>query len=202
MTPKRYDRAYFDRWYRGPEPAVGSHADLERNVAVAVAAAESVLARPLKSVLDVGCGEGRWRAPLLRARPGASYLGVDGSAWVVRRHGQRRNIRLGTFATLGRLGLRRRFDLIVCSDVLHYLPTVEVRQGLSALRRLAGGVLWLDALTSDDAFDGDREGWQARGARTYRRLFAEAGLRPCGLNCWAPRTWARTLIALERGPRS
>jgi SAM-dependent methyltransferase len=157
-----------------------------------------VLERRVRSVLDVGCGEGRWRAPLRRARPGLSYLGVDGSDWVVRRYGKRRNIRPGTFATIGRLGLRRRFDLIVCSDVLHYLPTAELRRGLAALRRLSGGVLWLDALTSDDDFEGDREEWQPRRAATYRRLFAEAGLAPCGLNGWAPRARARTLAALER----
>jgi hypothetical protein len=79
------------------------------------------------------------------------------------------------------------------------VSTADLRRGLAALRRLAGGVLWLDALTSDDDFDGDREGWQPRGARTYRRLFAEARLFPCGLNAWAPRARAETLSALERG---
>jgi hypothetical protein len=124
---------------------------------------------------------------------------VDGSAYVLRRYGRRRDIRPGTFATLGRLGIRRRFDLIVCSDVIHYLPTAELRRGLAALRRLAGGVLWLDARAAGDDFEGDREGWQPRSARAYRRWFGEAGLVGLGLNCWAPRRIARELPALERG---
>ena len=60
---KTYDRAYFDRWYRGSE--VGGNARLARKVALAVATAEYHLERPLRSVLDIGCGEGGWRAPLM-----------------------------------------------------------------------------------------------------------------------------------------
>jgi hypothetical protein len=124
---------------------------------------------------------------------------VDGSEYVVRRFGRRRNIRRGTLATLGRLRLGRSFDLVVCSDVLHYLPIAEVRHGLAALRRLAGGVLWLDAYTAEDDFVGDREAWQGRSERAWRRIFTRAGLVSCGLNCWVPRRLERRLAALERG---
>ena len=193
---KRYDRAYFDRWY-GDRAAVVTDALIRRRARLALAAAEHVLERDVRSVLDVGCGEGRWRAPLLRARPSLSYLGVDGSEYAIRRFGRRRNLRLGSFAGIGTLGLRRRFDLIVCSDVIHYVATPELRRGLAALRRLAGGVLWLDARTAEDDFEGDREGWQPRAAATYRRLFAAAGLVSCGLNCWVPDDLARSLPSLE-----
>ncbi len=158
-----------------------------------------MLERNVRSVLDVGCGEGRWRAPLKRARPGLAYQGVDRSEYVVRRFGRRRNILLGTLGTVGRLRFRWSFDLVVCSDVLHYLPTAEVRRGLASLRRLAGGVLWLDAFTAEDDFVGDREGWQPRSERTWRRIFAEAGLVSAGLNCWVPRRLRGRLAALERG---
>ncbi|HKK92192.1 MAG TPA: hypothetical protein VJ925_02120, partial [Longimicrobiales bacterium] len=57
---KSYDRAYFDRWYRG-DHALKGEGELRRQVALAVAAAESVLNRSLASVLDVGAGEGRWQ---------------------------------------------------------------------------------------------------------------------------------------------
>jgi len=194
---KRYDREYFARWYGGPAALVTPDA-IRRKVRVALAAAEILLDRDVRTVLDVGCGEGRWRAVLHRARPKLSYLGVDGSEYVVRRWGARRGIRRGTLGTIGRLGLRRRFDLIVCSDVLPYVPTGELRRGLGALRRLAGGVLYLDVLTTEDEWEGDREQWQPRSTRTYRRLFAEAGLIPAGLHCWVPRSSAPLLAALER----
>jgi SAM-dependent methyltransferase len=198
QSVKQYDEAYFTRWY-GRRGAVIDHELIAQRARLALAAAEYLLERKVHSVLDVGCGEGRWRAPLRRARPGLAYQGVDGSEYAVRRFGRRRNIRLGSLGTVGRLGLRRSFDLVVCADVLHYVPTPELRRGLVALRRLAGGVLWLDGFTAEDAFVGDREGWQRRSERTWRRIFADAGLVSCGLNCWVPRRLEGRLACFERG---
>lgn len=194
--PKTYDERYFRQWYHG-RSAVAHPDELRRRVRLAVAAAEFVLERPIRSVLDVGCGEGRWRAPLRRLRPGLAYVGVDGSAWVVRRHGRRRGIVQGTFGGVGELRLHRPFDLVVCSDVVHYLSTAELRRGLAALSALTRGMLWLDAFTSDDAFEGDRAGWQPRSARAYRRLLAAAGFAPCGLNGWVTEERKLRLTALE-----
>jgi len=195
---KRYDEAYYRRWYHGPDSTI--HQDLiGRRARLALAAAEYLLERDVRSVLDVGCGEGRWRAPLRRARPGLFYQGVDPSEYVVRRFGKRRNIKLGSLGSVGRLRLRKSYDLVVCSDALSYLPTAELRRGLKELRRLAGGVLYLDAFTTDDEFEGDHEGWQQRSERAWRRIFADAGLVSCGLNCWVPPHTVRDLMALERG---
>ena len=72
---------------------------------------------------------------------------------------------------------------VVCADVLHYLPTADVRRGLATPGRLAGGALWLDAFTAEDDWVGDRKEWHGRSERTWRRLFTEAGLVSCGLNC-------------------
>ncbi len=195
---KRYDEAYYERWY-GRRGAVIDDELLGQRARLALAAAEYVLTCEVRTVLDVGCGEGRWRGPLKRARPALVYQGVDRSEYVVRRFGRRRNIRLGTLGTVGRLGLGGPFDLVVCSDVLQYLPLDEVRRGLVALRRLAGGVLWLDAYTAEDDFVGDREEWQRKSERAWRRIFTDAGLVSCGLNCWVPRRLERRLTALERG---
>ncbi|MBM4183994.1 MAG: class I SAM-dependent methyltransferase [Gemmatimonadetes bacterium] len=195
---KRYDEVYFTRWY-GRRGGVIDDDLIVRRARLALAAAEYVLERPVRSVLDVGCGEGRWRAPLKRARPGLTYQGIERSQYVVRRFGRRRNIRHGALGTLGQLRLRRSYDLVVCSDVLHYVPIDDVRKGLAALRRVAGGLLWLDAFTAEDDFVGDREGWQPRSERAWRRIFTDAGLVSCGLNCWVPRASEWRLAALEQG---
>ena len=197
-SAKVYDARYFRRWYRkggsvSPEETVGRRARL------AVAAAEYVLERRVKSVLDVGCGEGPWRAPLRRLRPGLVYVGVDPSEYVVRRFGKRRGIRRGSFGELGSLGLRRSFDLVVCADFLQYVSASEMRRGLSALHRLARGIVYADPFTSADAFEGDLEGWQHRTPATYRRAFAAAGFVSCGLNCWVAGALEDRLTALERG---
>jgi len=195
---KRYDKAYFDRWYRDPAHAVGSRADLARQVNFAVAVTEQLLARPLRSVLDAGAGEGRWQPLLHRLRPRARYAGVDSSEWAVARHGTTRNIRLGTLETLGELGLDGPFDLVVAADVLHYLPTPVLRRALAAMVPLMGGVAFLPCFTAEDASEGDHQGFQSRRASTYRRLFTDAGLIPIGMHAWALRSRRRELAALER----
>lgn len=196
-TPKRYDERYFRRWYHA-RGGVTAPADLERRVRLAVAAAEFVLERPVRSALDVGCGEARWRAPLKRLRPALTYQGVDPSEWVVHRWGSRRNIRRGSLGELEGMRLRSAYDLVICSDVLHYLEDGELKRGVEALRGRAAGILWLDAFTSTDRFAGDREGWKKRTARAYRAAFKRAGLIQLAPCCWIPQDGTRGLAALER----
>jgi SAM-dependent methyltransferase len=122
---KHYDRRYFDHWYRQGEAAAGRTTLLRRKVELAVAMAEYYLGRPLRSVLDVGCGEGAWRAPLLKLRPKLDYMGVDSSEYAVARHGAKRNLRFARFAQLGQMRFGPPVDLLVCSDVLHYVRSDE-----------------------------------------------------------------------------
>ena len=135
MMQKRYDRAYFDKWYRHPRHAVASPRELDRKVALAVATAEYYLGRRIVNVLDVACGEGVWRAPLKRLRPSVEYLGLDSSEYAIARYGRSRNLRLAKFGDLEHLRFERRFDLVVCSDALHYVRTPELRRGLRGLAR-------------------------------------------------------------------
>jgi tRNA G46 methylase TrmB len=80
---KRYDAAYFDRFYRKPRTRVHAPEDVRRKVHLAVSAAEFMLERPIASVLDIGAGEGAWQPLLARMRPAASYLGVEPSEYAV-----------------------------------------------------------------------------------------------------------------------
>jgi len=194
---KRYDRAYFDGWYRRSELAIGSRAALRRSVALVVAATESILARPIRSVLDVGCGEGRWQPALHRIRPNASYLGIDSSEYAIRRYGGRRNLRLGSFEGLDEHRFERPFDLIVCSDVLHYLSPDQIGKGLPELVDLAGGVALLEVFTSKDEVEGDLDGFHARSPAWYRKIFRKAGLEPIGLQMYVHKEVAVALEAMD-----
>ena len=196
--PKRYDRAYFDAWYRAPEHAVGSRAALSRNVALAVAVTESILQRTLRSVLDVGCGEGRWQPVLHRLRPRAAYLGIDPSEYAVERFGTRRNLRLGSFEALELHDFARPFDLVVCSDVLHYLTVEQFHRGLPALVDRTGGVALLEVFTSADEIEGDEVEFHRRPPSWYRREFARVGLHPLGLQFHVPEEVAEVLDAMDR----
>ncbi len=199
----RYDQAYFDRWYR--EDSFGDPGRLERKVRYAVGSAEYVLDRPIRSVLDVGCGEGSWRAAVRRLRPDAGYLGVDPSEYAVRRFGQRRNLRRGEIVELASmdfsgidLGPAQTFDLVVCSDVMGYVPDREVTPGLCAISALLGGVALIEVFTSEDDFEGDVEQYLRRPGRFYQRAAEAAGLRRIGPHLYAGDAAWPTLATLER----
>lgn len=74
-------------------------------------------------------------------------------------------------------------DLVVCRDVLRYVPDRDIGRAFSALRRKCRGVLYVQAITSDDEIDeeaSDMEG-RFRSAAFYRRGLRGAGFRDCGM---------------------
>ena len=193
---KTYDAAYFQHWYRRAD--IGGNARLARKVALAVATAEHYLERPIRSVLDIGCGEGAWRAPLLKLRPKVQYLGFDSSEYAVHRYGRTRNLHPASFGDFAWLRPCAPVDLLVCSDVMHYVPDRELRAGLAGVAELTGGVAFLETFAAEDDFEGDHEGFQARPARWYRRELAKHGLLPIGTHCWLGRELAEEASALEK----
>lgn len=196
---KTYDASYYDRWYHDPRTRVTARTLVRRKAALAVAATEQLLEHPVRNVLDVGCGEAPWRGALLHLRPRLRYTGVDPSAWAAKQWGESRGVLHGGLSDLENLPLRGPFDLVVCSDVLHYVPDAVVRRGVATMAGLARGLLWLEAFTSEDDFEGDVEGFRPRPARWYRSAFRHAGLVPLGLWLHASPAVAHRVAALERG---
>jgi SAM-dependent methyltransferase len=196
--PKQYDRHYFDRWYRADAKGIGRGALLRRKVAFAVAMAEYYLGRPLQRVLDVGCGEGSWRAPLLKLRPKLDYLGVDGSEYAVARFGASRNLRLANFGQLEHLRFGPPADLLVCSDVLHYVPTAQLRRGVKGFAELCDGVAFIEVFCAEDDTEGDSDGFVPRSARFYRNAIASAGFVACGSHGYLSAALAADAVALEK----
>lgn len=192
---KLYDRAYFDKWYR--QGGIGHTTRLARKVALAVATAEYHLERPLKSVLDIGCGEGAWQVALRKIRPNARYLGFDSSDYAIARYGRRRNLHHAQFADLEYLRPCAPVDLLVCSDVLHYLPTHELERGLPALAELCGGVAFIEVFARGDGAEGDEHNFKRRPAAFYRNRLRALGLRPLGSHCWLSPARVTHATALE-----
>ena len=195
---KPYEQAYFDKWYRDPAHAVASPAELKRKVAMVVAQAEYYLGRPIRNVLDIGCGEARWRAELKKLRPKIEYRGLDSSEYVVQRYGRTRQIGLASFGQLEYLRFDQRYDLIVCTDVLHYLAPAEIRAGLEGVVDMLEGIAFMEVYTSKDDVAGDREGFRNRSPAWYLKTFNEAGLLPCGSHCYLGPRLERRIAALER----
>jgi SAM-dependent methyltransferase len=196
---KTYDADYFKRWYQADQ--AGGAARLARKVALAVASAEYYLERPIRSVLDIGCGEGAWRAPLLKLRPRVQYLGFDSSAYAIQRYGRSRNLHMAKVGDFAWLRPCAPVDLLVCSDVMHYVSSRELRPALEGFAELTGGVAFLEAFSAEDEFDGDHEGFQARPARWYRSGLKNAGFTALGSHCWLSPALAGHAAALERAGR-
>ena len=192
---KQYDARYFQRWYR--EGGIGGRQRLVRKVALAVATAEYHLERPLRSVLDIGCGEGAWRAPLLKLRPKVRYLGFDSSEYAITRYGRSRNLHCARFGDFAQLRPCPPVDLLVCSDVLHYLATREFDRGLPGLVELCGGIAFLETFAREDEAEGDEHDFMQRPAAFYRRRFEAAGFRTLGSHCWLSPLVADAATALE-----
>jgi SAM-dependent methyltransferase len=178
-----FDREYYRRFYLDPGTAVTSRAEM-RARADLIAGCIGYLGLPVHRILDAGCGLGLLRAPLLRRLRDAEYLGLECSVYLCRRYGWRR----GSIATLR---TRERFDLVICYDVLQYLPAAQARRAIANLGRLCRGALYFGALT--------REDWQhncdqrrthrvpdLRSGAWYRRELSRA-FCPIGFGLWLRR---------------
>jgi len=151
----------------------------------------------VRNALDIGCGEGLWRAALRHERPHLAYTGIDSSAYAARRFGARRNIRQGDIASLDALAIRGSFDVVLCNDVLHYVATPALRSGMRAIASKLRGVAYLGLFTSADDVEGDMKTFLKRPPSFYRREFERAGLRSVGMHCWIPESLAEDRAALE-----
>lgn len=112
-------------------------------------------ARPIafRTVLDVGCGPGEMLAALRDAFPDRAYTGMDLSEEVVAINAARFpeiEFRRGDIEDAG---LGRRFDLVVCSEVLEHCA--DPARALANLRELTAGHLIL-TVPSGPVFPLDR----------------------------------------------
>jgi len=80
---------------------------------------------------------------LVKAFPAASYTGIEVSEHLCKRLGW-------TQASLATYRPRGRFDLIICYDVLQYLPDAAAARAMANLGRLCRGVLYFHAPTRGD----------------------------------------------------
>lgn len=170
-----FDASYFDRFYGRRATRVAEPADSTR-LARFVAAYAALLELPVRRILDVGAGTGRFMRPLLRAFPGATYEGIDVSEYACTRHGWRR-CSITDFE-------HGSFDLVICNDVLQYLDRREAALAFERLADRCRGLLYFSALTREDWLQNcdqsrtDRA-VHLRSTRWYRRQLA-TGFRNLG----------------------
>jgi SAM-dependent methyltransferase len=182
-APERFDRAYYDRFYRDPATRVSDAAAVGK-LAALTAAWTACLDFEVRSILDLGCGLGHWRAAARRRWPRAAYHGVEYSQHLCDELGWTRGS-IVDFDPARAFGAER-FDLVVCQGVLQYLDDRQAAAALTNLARWSDGLLFLEALTALD--------WRERCDRS--RTDGDVHLRP---GAWYRRRLGRDFVALGGG---
>ncbi len=176
-----------------------STTELARQVRFVLAQAEWVLGRPVRTVLDVGCGEGNWQPVLKTLSPSIAYDGVDPSAYAVARFGKRRGLQQGSIESLDALPLRSTYDLVVCCGMLNYLTARQFRAGVAQVARRAGGMAYLEIFARGDQFEGDTDWPPLKTAQWYRDVLTGVGLRSVGMQSYVTEARQETVARMERG---
>ncbi|MDE0661381.1 MAG: methyltransferase domain-containing protein, partial [Gammaproteobacteria bacterium] len=125
MNPARFDKAYYDRYYRNPATRVCSPREVQRQGDF-IAAYLRHLEVPVKSVLDIGCGLGRLLAALRSAFPKARTEGVESSPYLCDAMGWEGG-------SLPDYPTARQYDLVICFDVLSYLEDDPAAEAIKTL---------------------------------------------------------------------
>ena len=142
MTTERFGRDYYQRFYRNARSSVTSQAEMTARANL-IAAYVKHLDCPVGSVLDAGCGLGLMRTALLRALPGATYVGLEYSEYLCQKYGWLNG-------SIADYRPRQPFDLVVCYDVLQYLDDASAAKAMRNFANLCRGVLFFSALTRRD----------------------------------------------------
>jgi len=189
-----FDRNYYRRFYGNRRTRVTSGVEMDRRAGL-IASVLRHFELPIRSVVDVGCGIGLLRKPLLREFPRARYTGLEVSEYLCRRHGWRR-------ASAVDFEMAEPCDLTICYDVLQYLDSRDAARALERLARATRMVLYVSALTTEDWRDNcDRSRTDGdvylRTGNWYRRRLAR-NFAPIGIGLWLKRGYRLVQWELEK----
>ena len=172
---EHFDADYYRRYYHQAETAVVT-ATMQRNEVAFVIAFCRHIELEITRFSDVGAGTGWWAREFAKRYPSCRYIETyDASESACRLYGHRH-------VEIQKLG-GRESDLVVCRDVLRYLPDAEAEKGIRRLARKCRGVLYLHVITSDDEIDEDGSDMAGffRSTSWYRKRLRAAGFSDCGM---------------------
>jgi len=139
---RRFDEAYYHRFYESPKTRVYSIEDHD-------ALAQFVFSFlrwnrvEVKSVLDIGAGVGLWKQWIQKHDPELQYTGTEVSQVMCKRHGF-------LHRDIARWRDRKKHDLIVCQGVLQYLPDPDVAPAVANIAAMAKGAVYVEVTTRGD----------------------------------------------------
>jgi len=180
MIPRtHFDAAYYRRYYENRETAVVD-ADMKRNEVKFVIAFCNHIGLKVRRFTDVGAGTGWWAEEFARLYRSCDVIETfDASEAACEVYGHKR-VAIQDIAGPSS-------DLVVCRDVLRYVPDRFIDRAIKRLERKCRGVLYLHAITSNDDIDEDASDMEGHFRTTafYRRRLKAAGFRDCGMGLFA-----------------
>ena len=195
MKKFKFDRAYYDRWYRNDETRTFM-TEYAPVIVRFVLAYLDYLEVEVKTVLDAGCGLGHWGTALKNLGRDVRYHGLETSDYLCRELGWEKG-------SIADYRAEEPFDLVVCQGVLQYLSDAECKAAIDNLASLCSQALYLEVLTRRDARENcipertDTDVYLRKG-KWYRKRLGEhfvnlgGGLflsRTCAATCyelWTP----------------
>ena len=189
----RFDKAYYDRFYRDPTTRCASVQDA-RVQADFLAGYLRYLEVPVHEIVDIGCGLGRLLGALGKHFRRARAAGVEGSEYLCRAYGWQR-------ATLPDYAPPHAFDLVICQDVLAYLDAIDAAAAIGTLGRVTRKALFFGALTTEDLALCDEARTDTnvylRPAAWYRRRLGRE-FEPVGGGLWLKKPVNAVIWTLDR----
>ncbi len=176
MPPdSHFNAAYYARFYENPATAVVD-APLRRDEVRFVIAFCRYIEVEVRRFADVGAGTGWWAREFSRQYRRCPVIETfDSSRDACDTYGHR-NVPVQKLTGAAS-------DLVVCRDVLRYIPDVHIEQAIARLTKKCRGVLYLHIITSDDKVDEKASDMTGvfRSTAFYRRRLKAAGFRDCGM---------------------
>ena len=192
MRNKKFDRAYFERYYGAhPIHSVNETAHL----ATAVHEMLAWWGAPVRSVLEVGAGPGYWSNWYRTLHPAVRVTSTDVSEHACATFGHEHR-------DIAQWAPKRPFDLVICTDVLQYLDDRAATRALRNLTTATRTCLYFDALTLFDAkhtVDRSKTDLNAtlRTGEWYRQRLSR-GFTQAGAGLWVRKGGTVVLHELER----
>ena len=189
-----FSAAYFKKFYLSAATRVVTAEEM-RSRAALISSALRQCQIPVRRILDAGCGIGLLRKPFEEFLPRARYVGLEASEYLCSRFGW-------TFGSIVDFAPRKPYDLVICYDVLQYLPDAEAASAILNLSRVSRAALYVSALTTEDWRENcdrsrtDRAVHLRAGAWYRRRL--NKWFRYVGFGIWVRKNLTAILWEMER----
>ena len=142
---RRFDEAYYHRFYESPQTRVIS-VDEHAHLAAFVFQFAHYNKVEVKSVLDVGAGTGLWKHWIEKHEKGVQYIGTEVSQAMCKKHGF-------LHRDIARWRDRKKHDLIICQGVLQYLPDPDVAPAVANIAAMSRGLVYVEVTTRQDLRD-------------------------------------------------